>query len=86
MRKLISFTLFVTIILLVLVARNISLAQVIVARATPVVAVRPICPQHGYVWFDGYYRWHKRMNKHVWIEGYWARPRYHRRGIRARVW
>lgn len=86
MKKLISFTFFLTIILLALVARNISQAQVIVASATTVMEVRPICPQRGYVWFDGYYRWNKRLNKHIWTEGYWARPRYHRKGIRERVW
>ncbi len=86
MKKLISFTLFLTIILLALVAKNISQAQVVVAREVPIVVARPICPQHGYVWSDGYYRWNKRMNRHLWVEGYWARPRYHRKGIRTRVW
>jgi WXXGXW repeat (2 copies) len=86
MKKLISFSLFLTIILLVVVARNISDAQVIVAGAVPVVMVKTVCPQRGYVWVDGNYRWNKRMNRHVWMEGYWARPRYHRRGLRVKAW
>ncbi len=86
MKKLISFTLFLTIILLALVARNISQAQVVVRRAAPVVMIKPICPQRGYVWSDGHYRWNKRMNTYSWVDGYWARQRYHRRGISARVW
>lgn len=86
MRKLISFSLFLTIILLALIARNISQAQVMIARTVPVAMVKPICPQHGYVWFDGGYRWNKRMNRHVWMEGYWARPRYHHKGVRVRAW
>jgi len=86
MKKLISFSLFLTIILLALIARNISQAQVMISRAAPAVVIKPVCSQQGYVWFDGYYRWNKRMNKHVWIDGYWARPRYHHRGIRVRVW
>jgi WXXGXW repeat (2 copies) len=86
MKKLISFSLFLTILLLALAARNISQAQVIVTRAVPAVMIKPVCPQRGYIWSDGYYRWNKRMNRHVWIDGYWARPRYHRKGVRVRVW
>lgn len=78
MRKLISFSLFLTILLLALVARNISQAQTIVVKTVPIVLIKPACVQHGY-------RWNKRAHRQAVVNNYWVRPRYYRWAVRVKA-
>lgn len=65
MKKLISLSIFIVMVVLALLARNTADAQVVVrpvVAAAPVM-VRPVCPGPGYVWARG---------------GWVLRPRFHR--------
>ncbi|NOT75179.1 MAG: hypothetical protein HOP08_09645 [Cyclobacteriaceae bacterium] len=54
MRKLITFSVFATIVILSLVVRNTVEAQVVTSRvAAGQLSARPICPGPGYAWRNG---------------------------------
>jgi len=76
MKKLISFTMFLTLVLVVLIAKT-SQAQVAVIKVKSGVVV----PTR--VWINGYWKWSPRFQRVVWVDGHWA---YHaRRSMRIQT-
>lgn len=56
---------------------NAAEVFVTVAPPPPVrVGVVGVAPHPGYVWVDGYHRWHG--GRYAWVAGRWARPPYAR--------
>src|ERR1700681_1678130 len=54
-----------------------SAAEVFVTVAPPPpvrVGIVGVAPHPGYVWVEGYHRWHG--GRYVWVPGRWARPPY----------
>jgi hypothetical protein len=51
-----------------------SFAQVVIriGPPPPVVEVRGVPPERGFVWIDGYHRWDGA--RYVWVPGRWERP------------
>jgi hypothetical protein len=43
-----------------------------IAPPAPIVEVRPVAPEPGVVWIDGYYRWDG--HGYVWVPGRWVHP------------
>jgi hypothetical protein len=82
MKKLISFTVFVVIIL-TMAALNAAQAQRIVIRPTP-VAIAAAVP--GYC--GGGYRYHRMIRPMpLRVQAFYGRPRFYRRpGLRMRAW
>ncbi len=78
MKKLISFTMFLTLVLVVLLAKT-SQAQI------AVVHVRSIVGAPTKIWVNGYWKWNPRIHRHVWIDGHWTHRHYARRSMRVRA-
>ncbi|MEQ1586003.1 MAG: hypothetical protein ABL895_09010 [Cyclobacteriaceae bacterium] len=67
MKKLISFSMFLAIVLIVVVAKT-SQAQV-------TVKVRPCISAPATIWVNGFWKWSPSYKRHVWVEGHWvSRP------------
>ncbi|MTI32452.1 YXWGXW repeat-containing protein [Xanthovirga aplysinae] len=55
------------------------------AHSQVVVKVKPDRPvkivkkskkvRKGHIWVDGHWKWNKRRNKYVWVEGNWVKKR-----------
>ena len=43
------------------------------------VYVQPVCPEPGYIWASGYWRW--EGGQHVWVPGHWEHPHPHMRWV-----
>lgn len=65
MKKLISFTMFLTLVLVVVIAKT-SQAQVAVIKVKSGVMV----PTR--VGINGYWKWSSRFQRVVWVDGHWA--------------
>ncbi len=63
MKKLISFSMFLAIVVIVVVAKT-SQAQVAVK------VIRISAP--ATIWVDGFWKWSPRYKRHVWVEGHWG--------------
>jgi len=76
MKKLISFTMFLKLVLVVVFAKT-SQAQVTVIKVKSGVAA----PTRISV--NGFWKWSPRFQRYVWVEGHWAH--HARRSIRVRT-
>lgn len=57
-----------------------SAAQVVVKiRPVPpkAVVVRPVVRERGMVWIEPDWYWSPKLNRYVWRDGRWVRPRKH---------
>ncbi len=41
----------------------------------PVVILRPPIPSPRHIWIEEGWRWNKRQQQYIWVEGHWAEPR-----------
>lgn len=56
--------------IIVVKQRPVRAKVVIVKPVTPRAAIiRPTHIRTGYIWVDGYWKWHGRHKKYVWING-----------------
>jgi hypothetical protein len=82
MKKLISFSLFIGILLLTVAASSIS------AEAQMVMRGRMLVPPGAYAALGchagGHWRWSRKLNQYVWVQNTMVWPRFHRRTIRVR--
>jgi hypothetical protein len=81
MKKLLSFSLFVGIIILILVgAKSAEAQRVIVTRSTVIIP-----PSTGSIAYtNGHWKWSTRFQKYIWVAHPRARLRVHR-GYRVRI-
>ncbi len=81
MKKPISLSLFVGIVILILIgAKSAEAQRVIVTRST--VVIPPSTPSIAYT--NGYWKWSLRFQKYIWVAHPRARFRVHR-GYRVRI-
>ena len=82
MKKLLSFSLFVAILLLMLIGAKSAQAQrVIITRSTVMI---PSTPNGNLTSTQGYWKWSPRFQKYIWVTHPKVRFRFHR-GYRVRI-
>ena len=62
-----------------------SHAQVVVkvkpVRANVVVVKKPNRPGVNYIWIEGHWKWNKKRNAYVWVDGRWAKRQGNKKWI-----
>ncbi|NOS56654.1 MAG: hypothetical protein HOP37_10425 [Cyclobacteriaceae bacterium] len=80
MKKLISFSIFLAIVLLILGANAAYAQRVIVTRSTVLLPA----PANARMATNGYWKWSPRFQKYIWVTHSRTRLRLHR-GYRVRI-
>ena len=67
----------IAIIVFMLSGFNNSYSQVVVkvkpVRTNVVVVKKPTKPGKNFIWIEGHWKWNKRRQAYVWIDGKWAK-------------
>lgn len=69
MKKLVSLSIFITLLLVVLLAKTTQAESKIHPRPHAVKAK---------VWMTGFWKWSPRLHRYVWNDGYWTVKHPHR--------
>ena len=72
-------TKFLTIAILFFLSLSFTNAQVVVKakpRKAKILVLKTKRPSTNHIWIDGQWKWNKKSNRYVWVNGKWSKPKH----------